>query len=315
MYQFVLRRILLSIPTLLIVSFLVFGMIRLDPDSVVAARLGEGADLHGPAAQAIRDDYGLDEPIYSEYFRWLGNTLQGDWGHSALSFKPVLKEMAPKIGVTLELSLIAVFFSVVIGVPIGVFSAMRQDRLPDYVLRTGAILALSVPGFYIATVTIALTAYYFNWIPPVKYTSFSENPLKNVQQMLLPAFILSLATAASVMRYSRTMMLDVLRQDYVRTAWAKGLRERVIIFRHALKNALLPVVTVLGLTMAILVGGTVIFEQIFSLPGLGTYLVYSVAQKDFAPVQGVTLFFAIAVVIINLVVDLSYTVLDPRARR
>lgn len=315
MYQFILRRIALAIPTLLVVSFIVFSMIRLDPESVVAARLGEGYDPESRAADDVRAEYGLDEPFYTEYVAYLGRLVTGDWGESSISFKPVLEEMAPKIGVTLELALLAVFFSVVIGVPIGVYSAMRQDRWPDYLLRSVAIFGLSVPGFLIATVTLALTAYYLDWIPPIKYTGITENPWHNFQQMALPAFILSLATAASVMRYSRTMMLDVLRQDYIRTAWAKGLRERVIIFRHALKNALLPVVTVLGLTMALLVGGTLIFEQIFSLPGIGYWLVFSVIQRDFAPVQAVTLFFALAVVIINLLVDISYSVLDPRARR
>jgi peptide/nickel transport system permease protein len=315
MYQFILRRVLLAIPTLLVVSFIVFSMIRLDPESVVAARLGEGYDPNSQAAADVRAEYGLDQPFYTEYVRYLGRLVTGDWGESAISFKPVIEEMGPKIAVTLELALFAVFFSVVIGVPIGVYSAMRQDRWADYVLRSIAIFGLSVPGFLIATVTLALTAYYLDWIPPIRYTGVTEDPWSNFQQMMLPAFILSLATSASVMRYSRTMMLDVLRQDYIRTAWAKGLRERVIIFRHALKNALLPVVTVLGLTMALLVGGTLVFESIFSLPGIGNYLVFSVIQRDFEPVQGVTLFFALAVVIINLTVDISYTVLDPRARR
>ncbi len=315
MYQFILRRILLAIPTLLVVTFVVFSMIRLDPESVVAARLGEGYDPNSQAADNVRAEYGLDQPFYLEYIRYLGDLMTGDWGRSAISFKPVLEEMGPKIAVTLELSLLAVVFSVIIGVPIGVYSAMRQDRWPDYVLRGIAIFGLSVPGFLIASVLLALTAYYLDWIPPINYTGITEDPWSNFQQMVLPAFILSLATAAQVMRYSRTMMLDVLRQDYIRTAWAKGLRERVVIFRHALKNALLPVVTVLGLSMALLVGGTVIFEGIFNLPGLGSWLVFSVIQRDFAPVQGATLFFALAVVLINLVVDISYTVLDPRARR
>ncbi|MCC7366095.1 MAG: ABC transporter permease [Dehalococcoidia bacterium] len=315
MYQFVIRRVLLSLPTLLVVSFLIFGMIRLDPDSVVAARLGEGYDPNGQGAQDVKEEYGLDNPFYTEYVRWLGRIVTGDWGQSAVSFKPVLEDMAPKIAVTLELAVIAVLFAVAVGVPIGVLAAMRQDRWPDYVLRSFAILGLSIPGFYIATIVLAVAAYRLEWAPPLGYTDIYENPWANIQQMVLPAFILSLATSASVMRYARTMMLDVLRQDYIRTAWAKGLRERVVIVRHALKNALLPVITVIGLTMATLVGGTVIFETIFTLPGLGTYLLYSVQQRDFEPVQAVTLFFAIAVVVINLLVDLSYTVLDPRARR
>ena len=312
MYRFVVRRLLLSIPTLIIVSFLVFLMIRLNPDSVVAARLGEGYTPE--QAEIIKEEYGLNNPVWSEYVKWVGNILTGDWGQSAYTFKPVLEEMGPKIGVTFELALLAVLFAVIIGVPIGVFSAMRQDRWPDYTLRVFAILGLSVPGFYIATIVLAILAREFEWIPDTQYTSFWDNPIQNLRNMWLPAFILSLATSAQVMRFSRTMMLDVLRQDYIRTAWSKGLRERVIIVRHALRNALLPVITVLGLTMAFLIGGTVVFESLFTIPGLGTHLIRAVQQKDFAVVQGVTLFFAVAVIVINLVVDVSYTVLDPRSR-
>lgn len=312
MYQFVLRRCLLSIPTLLIVSFLVFGMVRINPDSIVAARLGEGYSEE--QAVQIKHEYGLDRPVVTEYARWAGNILRGDWGESAYTYRPVLAEMAPKIAVTLELALFAVILSVLIGLPVGVYSAMRQDKWPDYVLRSNAILGLSVPGFYIATIVLALLANQLQWIPDIRYHSFIDSPIANLEQMWLPALILSLGTAASVMRYSRTMMLEVLRQDYIRTAWSKGLDERVVIFRHALKNAMLPVVTILGLTMATLVGGTVIFEGLFGLPGLGRHLVGAVARKDFAVIQGVTLFFAVAVVTINLVVDISYTFLDPRAR-
>jgi peptide/nickel transport system permease protein len=312
MYRFFVRRLLLSIPTLLIVSFLVFMMVRIDEESVVAARLGEGYTPE--AAEAVKEDYGLNNPVWSEYIKWLGNVLTGDWGESAYTFEPVLSEMGPKIGVTLELALLAVLFSLVIGVPIGVFSAMRQDRWPDYTLRVFAVFGLSVPGFLLATILLTILARRFSWIPDTQYTSFFENPWVNLKNMWLPAFLLSLASAAQVMRFSRTMMLDVLRQDYIRTAWAKGLRERVVIARHALRNALLPVITVLGLTMAFLVGGTVVFESLFTLPGLGTHLIRAVQQKDFAVVQGVTLFFACAVILINLLVDITYTILDPRAR-
>jgi len=266
-------------------------------------------------AEAVKDTYRLNEPLVSEYVRWLGRVLRGDWGESAYTFKPVLEEMGPKIGVTFELAFLAILFAVTIGVPIGVYSAMRQDRWPDYVLRSFAIFGLSVPGFLIATIVLALLAKNFGWIPSIRYQSLREDPIANLQQMWMPALIVSLATSAQVMRYARTMMLDVLRQDYIRTAWAKGLRERVIVVRHALKNALLPVITVVGLTMASLVGGTVIFESLFSLPGIGRHLILAVSQKDFAVVQGVALFFAITVVAVNLLVDLSYTLLDPRARR
>lgn len=312
MYQFILRRLLLSIPTLLIVSFLIFGMIRLNPDSVVAARLGEGYTPQ--QAEQIKEEYGLNNPMATEYVKWLGRVVRGDWGESAYTSKSVLSEMGPKIGVTFELAFMAVVIAVLIGVPIGVYSAMRQDRWPDYFLRTFAIFGLSVPGFLMATIVLAVLAKQFGWIPPIRYHSLADDPVKNLQQMWMPALIVSLATAAQVMRFARTMMLDVLRQDYIRTAWSKGLRERAIITQHALKNAMLPVITVIGLTMATLIGGTVTFGQIFSIPGLGRHLILAVAQKDFAVVQGVALFFAIAVVSVNLLVDVSYTVLDPRAK-
>lgn len=312
MWKFVTRRVLLSLPTLLIVSFLAFGFIRLNPDSLALAVLGESATPE--AIEEVKADYRLDKPIYTEYFRWLGKVVRGDLGTSRLSSRPVADELRPKLGQTFELAFLAIAFAVIIGVPIGVFAAMRQDHWPDYFLRSGAIGALSIPGFYIATMVLVLLANQFKWIPPLDHTSFFTNPLKNLEKFALPAFILSLATAAQVMRFSRTMMLDVLRQDYIRTAWAKGVRERSVIIRHALKNAMLPVITVLGLSMAGLVGGTVIFEQLFGIQGVGSYLIYSVFQKDFAPVQGVVLFFAVAVILINLIVDIGYTVLDPRTK-
>ena len=312
MYQFVLRRLLLSIPTLLIVSFLIFGMLRLNPESVVAARLGEGYTPE--QKEQVEEEYGLNNPVATESVAWLGRVVRGDWGESAYTSKSVLSEMGPKILVTFELAFLAIGIAIVIGVPVGVFSAMRQDRWPDYVLRSFAIFGLSVPGFLIATIVLAVLAKNFEWIPPIRYHTPVDDPIANLGQMWMPALIVSLATAAQVMRFSRTMMLDVLRQDYIRTAWSKGLRERAIIMQHALKNAMLPVVTVIGLTMAALIGGTVAFESIFGLPGMGRHLILAANQKDFAVVQGVALFFSIAVVTINLLVDVSYTVLDPRAR-
>ncbi len=312
MSKFILRRLILALPTVFIVSFLAFAMIRLNPDAIVTARLGEA--FTPEAAVLVREEYGLDKPMYTEYFRWAGRVMTGDLGTSAMSYKPVAEEIGPKIIVTLELAFMAVGFAVIMGVPAGLLTAMRQDRWPDFVVRTIAIFGLSVPSFYIATVVLTLLAVNYNWIPPLGYTAFWDNPIENIKQFAFPAFILSLSTAASVMRFTRTMMLDVLRQDYIRTAWSKGLRERVVVSRHALKNAMLPVITILGLTMAGLVGGTVIFETIFALPGVGSYLSYAVFQKDFAPVQAVVLLFACSVIIINLIVDISYTVLDPRAK-
>jgi peptide/nickel transport system permease protein len=313
MQKVILRRMVLSIPALLIVSFLIFGMLRLDPEAAIEARLGEGG-FSPEAAQKLREQLGLDQPVATEYVRWVANLLRGDWGTSLYTHRPVLDEVRPRVQVTLQLALTAVTFAVIIGIPIGIISAIRQDSWIDYLLRVLSILGLSIPGFVVATFVMAFLAIQFGWIPSTRYWAPWENPVLNFQQFALPALILSLSTSAAVMRYTRTMMLDVLRQDYIRTAWAKGLRERVIILRHALKNVLLPVVTVLGLTMAALVGGTVIFETLFTLDGVGRLLIRAVLERDFPLVQGITLLFAIAVVFINLVVDISYTLLDPRAR-
>lgn len=312
MQQYLLSRLLFALITLFITSFLVFGALRLDPDAVVAARLGE--NFTQEQAESVKADYGLDQPVPLEYARWLGRVVSGDWGKSAYSYTPVLKAMAPRIAVTLEFAVLAITFAILIGIPIGVFAALRQDRWPDYTLRVIAVFGLSVPGFYIATIVLALLAKNLGWIPDIRYARLTEDPLRNLQQMALPAFILSLSTSASIMRYTRAMMVDVLRQDYIRTAWAKGLRERGVVIRHALKNAMLPVITVVGISLTFLVGGTVVYETLFVLPGQGTLLVLAVQQRDFALVQGITFFFAIAVVLINLCVDLSYTLLDPRVR-
>jgi peptide/nickel transport system permease protein len=312
MQRIVIRRLVLFVPTLLLVTFLVFAMVRLNPGSIVAGRLGEGFT---PAqAQQVIHDYRLDKPLVPEYVRWLSAVLRGDWGTSGFTYKPVIEEMAPRATVTLELAVISVVFTVVIGIPLGVLAAMYQDRWPDYVVRVFAVGGLAVPGFYVATVLMVFLSSRFHWIPDIHYRTPTENLLTNLSEMWLPALILSLSASAYVMRYARAMMLDVLRQDYVRTARAKGLRERVVVARHAMRNAMLPVVTVVGLSLATLTGGTVVFEVLFSLPGLGKELVGAVQTRDFAVIQGITLFFAVAVMVINLVVDLSYTLIDPRAR-
>jgi peptide/nickel transport system permease protein len=306
------RRALYAIPTVLIVAFLVFGMIRFLPGDIAVAKLGEGYTEE--AAARIRHEYGLDSPWPVQFARYLGDVVRGDLG-TAESGKPVLTEISSRFPVTLELAILAVLFSAMIGVPIGVFSAIRQDSLSDYLARSGAILFLAVPGFYLATLLQSL--FSVRWqinIASLEYHRLSTDPLRNLGQMWLPALLLSLGTGAQVMRMTRAMMLEVLRQDYVRTATAKGLAGRVVLVRHALRNALMPVVTIFGLTMAFLIGGTVIFESIFSLPGMGRYLIEAVIRRDYAVVQGITLIFATSVVLINLIVDVSYTFLDPRTR-
>lgn len=313
MTQYIVKRLLFSLLVLFVISVVVFVAVRMIPGDVCSIVLAT-SDVEESQCRAIREELGLDEPVVTQYFRYMGNVLRGDFGTTLISKRDVWGEIRTRIPLTLELTFLATTFAIALAIPIGVISAIRQDRPIDYALRFLTIGWLSIPSFWLGTMLIVFPANWWGYSPPPEYTDIWNDPLKNLEQLYLPAFSLGLALSASLARITRSSMLEVLRQDYIRTAWAKGLRERAIIFQHALKNAMLPVITVLGLTMAALVGGTVIFETLFGLPGLGTYLVRAVQQKDFVVIQGVTLFFATSVVVINLVVDVSYTILDPRAR-
>ena len=313
MQGYIMRRVVLVVPTLVIVSFLVFFFVRVMPGDYVHAKLGDIA-YTPQEAQDLRHRLGLDRPIYRQYAIWMGGILRGDLGESLITRESVRTELGERLEVTLELGSLALIFTVLIGVPIGVLAAVRRDSLLDYVLRSAAILGLAVPGFWIAIVVLVYASIWFGWSPPIIYHRFTDDPATNMQQFLLPAAIMALGTAAVVMRMTRSMVLEVLGQDYIRTARAKGLREVVVLVRHALRNALIPVVTILGVSVASLLGGTVIFENIFALPGVGRYMIQAVAARDYPVIEGVCLALTVAIVLVNLVVDLSYSLLDPRIR-
>ena len=245
--------------------------------------------------------------------RWVGNIiLHGDLGTSIWKSTPVSQEIMARIPVTIELGLLSLITALVISFPIGVYSAIRQDTGGDYIARSFAILCISVPAFWTGTMVMVFPPLWWGWSPPVILIPFTEDPLGNLQMFIVPAVIMGMLLSGVNMRMMRTMMLEVLRQDYIRTAWSKGLKERVIIMRHALKNALIPVITIIGLQMPILIGGAVIMEQIFCLPGIGRLLLQSIVMRDYPLVTGVMLFFAGAMLLINLIVDLTYGFLDPR---
>lgn len=313
MIQMVARRALLSLVTVWIVTLIAFSLVRLIPGDITLTLLGESRTEE--QAADLRERLGLNHSFGEQYVRWIADLARGDFGTSLLpNREKVGGQIVDRLEPTLLLMFTALLFSVAIGIPIGVIAAIRQNTPLDYALRSLSILGLSIPGFYIATQLLGVLAKQWGWIPPIGWVGIKEDPLGVVQRIWMPALILSLATSAQLMRMSRAMMLEVMRQDYIRTAWAKGLQERKIILQHALRNALLPVVTILGLSMAFLVGGTVIFETLFGLPGIGTYMVNSVISRDYVAVQGATVVFALAVVLINLLVDISYTILDPRLR-
>ena len=312
MQSYVLRRLLIALPSLLIASLIVFTLPRLIPGDVVQLMLEEKA--YGKDLADLRAKLGLDRPIPVQYVDWVGRLARGDLGESLWTRQPVLGELARRMPVTLTLGFLAIVVAVVVGVPIGILSAVRQDGALDFFARSAAILGLSIPGFVQAIVVILLPAIWWGWTPRMGFTELAHGPATYLLQFVLPAIILGIASAAAIMRLTRGMLLEVLRQDYVRTAWAKGLRERVVVLKHSLKNAIIPVVTVLGLQIAQIAGGSVIIESIFGLPGMGQFLLEAITQRDYPVIQGINLLIVVIIVATNLLVDLFYAVIDPRIR-
>ena len=314
MFRYLLRRLIASIPILIGVSILIFLAIRLVPGDAVTATLGTEAGMLSPEQrESLRSYYGLDRPIVEQYFYWVGQALQGNLGLSIRQGKPVLDLIVDRFPLTLELAILAVSIALVVGIPLGLISAIRHNTLLDLVARLFALVGLSMPSFLVGTLIIFVLSVGFHILPNSgDYVSFTQDPSRNLQQLFFPAITLGFAFSASVMRMTRSSMLEVLSEDYVRTARSKGLHESRVIIRHALGNALIPVVTLIGIEMGYLLGGTFIVEQLFALPGLGRLLVNAISQREYALVQGVVLFIALNFVIINLIVDVIYSVIDPR---
>ena len=312
MRKYVLRRLLIATSSLFLASLVVFSLPRMIPGDVVQLMLEERA--YGKDLEDLRAKLGLNRPIHIQYFEWAGRVVRGELGESLWTKRPVLEELGRRLPVSLKLGFLALLFSVSIALPIGILAAVRQDSLADYVARSLAIVGLSVPGFWIATMVILLPSLWWNWSPPIQFTEFSVDPWAHVSQFIIPAFILGIASSAAIMRLTRAQLLEVLRQDYVRTAWAKGVRESGVVLKHSLKNSLIPVITVLGIQIAQILGGTVIFETIFGLPGMGRFLFDAINQRDYPVIQGVNLVIVSVVVLMNLAVDACYAYLDPRIR-
>jgi len=314
MRAYIIRRLLLLIPTLLLVTMIVFCAVRFIPGSVIemmAAQSGETENMDA-TIRAIRHNLGLDVPIHVQYFRWLGNALRGDLGRSLWTQESITRELFQRLPISVELGILAIVIGLLIAVPVGIFSAIRQDSIGDYIGRSIAIFCISVPSFWLATLVVVYPSIWFGWTPPLPVIPFLQDPLGNLRQFIIPAILLGMVMSGTTMRMTRTMMLEVLRQDYIRTAWAKGLKEQVVIYRHALKNALIPVVTIVGLQLPILVGGAVIIETIFGLPGLGWYFVDALFQRDYPIISAINLIVAAFVMFCNLAVDIAYAYLDPR---
>jgi peptide/nickel transport system permease protein len=300
--------------TLVGLSVLVFLMLRLVPGTVVEQMIGADAIVSPAMVAELKRFFGLDQPWWVQYGQWVGRLAHGDLGTSWRTGKPVVALILERLPVTVELTVLAVGFALLLGLPAGIVSATRRDQAIDNVTRMGALLGLSVPVFWQGTMLILFFSVYLRWMPPVVWVDFVADPRRNLTIMLLPALCLGTASAANIARTTRSGMLDVLRSEYVRTAAAKGLTRRLVILKHALKNALIPIVTVAGLQVGILLGGTVVVEEVFTLPGVGRLVLWSIYQRDYPLTQSTILFIAVMFMTVNLVVDLLYGYLDPRIR-
>jgi peptide/nickel transport system permease protein len=316
MKSYVLRRLLALVPTLILASIIVFVTVRLIPGDIIELMLSQN-DLaaDSKSREQVVAALGLDKPMWQQYLTWIsGIVLHGDLGKSLWQGTPVTEQLLARMPVTFELGAIAMLVGLIIALPIGIYSAIRQDTAGDYIARSFSILLLAVPSFWLGTMVVVFPSIWWGWSPSVDFVPFTKNPVENIKNLLLPGVVLGAALSAITMRMTRTMMLEVLRQDYIRTAWAKGLTEKLVIVRHALRNALIPVVTLVGLQAPLLIGGAVIIEQIFIIPGMGLLLLEAVQKRDYPIVTGVFLAVGVAVMLINLLVDLTYGLLDPKVR-
>lgn len=317
MQRYITRRVLAVIPTLFFASVIVFLVIRLLPGDAVDLIIKNAPFIENTEQMRaeIERELGLDRPVHEQYVRWVGGILlHGDLGKSLMRETSVAAEIGDRLPVTMELGVLSVLFALIIAVPIGIYSAIRQDTMGDYIGRSFAILMLAIPSFWLGTMVVILPAIWWGWSPPTRLVPFASDPIGHVAVFVTPAAILGASLAAVTMRMTRTMMLEVLRQDYIRTARAKGLRERLVVMRHAVRNALIPVITLVGLFVPIIIGGTVILERIFDIPGMGQLLLLAVQDRDYPVITGIFLVVGVFVILVNLVVDLSYGLLDPKVR-
>ena len=314
MRYYILRRVLLAFLVLWMVHLLVFSMVRAFPGDVVMMRLAQDATMTKETYERAKQELGIDRPFLVQYGETMKDLLRADLGDSLLSGRPVIDELGDRVWLTLHLAVMSLFIALLIAIPIGILSAIRQDTMADYSGRMFSILGLSLPDFWTGVVAVLILSLWFHWLPPRGFEEIWIDPIKVFQQLGIPALIIGFRFSAIIMRMTRSSMLEVLREDYIRTAWSKGLSEQRIIVGHALKNSFIPVITLVGQQFSILLGGTVIIETIFLLPGVGNMTLDAVIFRDYTLVQGAVIFFGGIMVIMNLMVDISYAWFDPRIR-
>jgi peptide/nickel transport system permease protein len=314
MQRYIIRRLVLMVPTIIVITIVTFGLVRIMPGDFIVAQMSEARGVDEAVMEQWRKELGLDVPAPIQYFKWIGGILVGDWGTSFWLNKPVLDVIINAAPISLELGLLAIIVGLIIAVPVGVASAVFQNSWIDYIGRSGALLGISMPNFFLATLIIIYGARWLGWFPPQTYQNPFTDPMGNLQQFIPGALVLGTALSAQNMRMIRTTLLETQREDYVRTARAKGLTEMQVIFKHALRNALIPVVTLLGFQIASAIGGSVIVETVFGMTGVGRTYIDAVTQRDYPLVQGILLVLVSVTLLANLLVDISYSWLDPRIR-
>lgn len=305
---------LLLIPVLIGVSILVFALIHAIPGDISNFVIGTDTRISDEQRALVRKSYGLDDPLPVQYAKWMGHVLQGDLGKSFRTRREIWDELSLRLPVTAQLAVMAAAIAILLAIPIGVLAAVKRNSRIDYAATVGTLIGISVPNFLLATVLVLIFSYHLKWLPPIGYTPFRDDPVGNLKVMLMPSISLALPLTAVLMRYTRSAVLEALSHDHVRVARAKGLANRTVMTRHVLKNASIPIITVIGIQFATLLGGTVIIETIFGLPGIGRYIYESISTRDYPVVQGVTLVMATIFVLISLVVDIAYAFMDPRLR-
>ncbi len=314
MGTYIARRVLLMLPAMLGISIAVFLLLRLIPGNVVDTMIGSDLSLSPETRANLERTFGLDKPIYVQYLSWMADVVRGDLGRSLRTNEPVVSILLVRLPITTELAALSLVVAVALALPLGVVSAVRRNSRLDFLARIIGLVGLSIPNFWLATMLILVASLWFRWLPPIIFVGLTQNPLDNLQQMLNPTVALAMPLMAVTMRMTRSAMLEVLRQDYVRTARAKGVRETAVTYGHALANALIPIITIIGIQMGYLLGGAVIIEQIFGLPGLGWMILNGIFQRDYPVVQGGILFVAVVFLVLNLLVDVVYALVDPRIK-
>ena len=314
MGRYIAKRLLSLVPVLFGVSLIVFFLVRLIPGSALEMYMGTQVEATPQQMEELKRIFGEDKPVTTLYVQWLGRVLQGDFGYSLRTGRPVLPDILSRLPVSLELTIMALFLALLIGIPQGVLASLTKNRPVDAANRMAGLLGLSLPQFWLAALMVLAFSGLRGWIPMGNYVRFTADPLRNLRMLVLPSLAIGAGLAAVIMRYTRNSMLEVLQMDYIRTARAKGLKRRVVIFRHALKSAILPVITVAGFNAGYLLGGAIVIEEVFALPGMGRLALYAIYQRDYPVIQGIVLVIATLFVLVNILTDLLYAVADPRIR-